>query len=73
MLEAGDIQEGDDEGASLRIEDFRRANVNDGGILTGSTLQALKGYTADSSGAARKAPGTTGGALVGYGSDEDSD
>ena len=71
MLEAGDMQAEDEEASSLRIEDLRRGNDNSGGILTGSTLQALKGYTADSS--ARKAPEQSGGPLVGYGSDEDSD
>ncbi|KAJ4353832.1 Pre-mRNA-splicing factor [Didymosphaeria variabile] len=42
------------------------------GILSGSTLAALKGYTAKST-AKTPTPVATGGVLVGYGSDDDSD
>lgn len=73
LLEAGDIQDQeDDDDVPLRIEDFKRTQQqSESGILSGTTLSALKGYTADSS--ARKAPDKPAGPLVGYGSDEDSD
>ncbi|KAF2218504.1 hypothetical protein BDZ85DRAFT_270233 [Elsinoe ampelina] len=73
MLEAGDGgDEDEDEGAPLRAEDFAREEEEQGGILSGSTLKALKGYGA-SSGPAQPATDKPGGPLVGYGSDEDSD
>jgi len=75
LLEAGDVQgEGDDDEAPLRVEDVKRSQQSSGGILSGSTLNALKGYTASAStGSGKKAPDKPAGPLVGYGSDEDSD
>jgi hypothetical protein len=72
LLEAGDPQDEDEEGAPLRIEDMKRQDAPSG-ILGGSTLSALKGFTAGSSAAASKAPDKPAGPLVGYGSDDDSD
>ncbi|KAH0376486.1 pre-mRNA-splicing factor cwc2, partial [Aureobasidium melanogenum] len=72
LLEAGDVQDEDDEGAPLRIEDIKRQDAPSG-ILGGSTLSALKGFTAGSGAAASKAPDKPAGPLVGYGSDDDSD
>lgn len=71
-LEAGDMQDEDvdDESGPLRIEDLKRQEVA-GGILSGSTLSALKGYTATAS--ESKAPDKPSGPLVGYGSDDESD
>ena len=70
LLEAGDLED-EDEGAPLRIEDMKRQESS--GILGGSTLNALKGFTAGSGAAASKAPDKPAGPLVGYGSDDDSD
>ncbi|TIA64233.1 pre-mRNA-splicing factor cwc2 [Aureobasidium pullulans] len=72
LLEAGDLQDEDEEGAPLRIEDMKRQEAPSG-ILGGSTLSALKGFTAGSGGAASKAADKPAGPLVGYGSDDDSD
>ncbi|THW63244.1 pre-mRNA-splicing factor cwc2 [Aureobasidium pullulans] len=72
LLEAGDLQDEDEEGAPLRIEDVKRQEAPSG-ILGGSTLSALKGFTAGSGGAASKAADKPAGPLVGYGSDDDSD
>lgn len=71
LLEDGDLQQ-DDEDAPLRIEDLRKPQET-GGILSGSTLSALKGYSAGSNVLAKKAPDKPAGPLVGYGSDDDSD
>lgn len=73
LLESGDWQEEEDDGgAPLRIEDLKRTQQSTGGgILSGSTLSALKGYTASDSSA--KAPDKPAGPLVGYGSDDESD
>lgn len=71
LLDAGDLQYDEDEGAPLRIEDLKKPQESAGGILSGSTLTALKGYTAGSS--AKKAPDKPAGPLVGYGSDDESD
>lgn len=74
LLEAGDLQEDEDEdgGAPLRIEDIKRQDAPSG-ILSGSTLSALQGFTSNSGAAAGKAPDKPSGPLVGYGSDDDSD
>lgn len=71
LLDAGDLQDDEDEGAPLRIEDLKRPQESAGGLLSGSTLTALKGYTAGSS--TKKAPDKPAGPLVGYGSDDESD
>jgi hypothetical protein len=49
------------------------ANGNGNGIINSATLEALKGYSARGSGPITAPKATTGGPLVGYGSDEDSD
>lgn len=72
LLEAGDLQERDDEDGPLEIDHFKGAE-NNGGILSGSTLKALQGYTVESNGSTKKAPDKIAGPLVGYGSDDDSD
>ena len=66
------LEDEDEEGAPLRIEDMKRQEAPSG-ILGGSTLSALKGFTAGSGGAASKAADKPAGPLVGYGSDDDSD
>jgi len=68
MLEGGDDAD-EDEYAALMPQQQLEAPRGDG-ILSGATLAALKGYTANTS-AKRPAPAM--GPLVGYGSDEDSD
>ncbi|GAB7347891.1 hypothetical protein MBLNU459_g5415t1 [Dothideomycetes sp. NU459] len=68
MLAAGDLNDDDD--TPLQIEDFRKPQEA-AGILSGSTLSALKGYTAGSYDVAKKAPDKPAGPLVGYGSDDD--
>jgi hypothetical protein len=68
MLEGGD-DDADDEYAALAPQQQLQAPQGNG-ILSGSTLAALKGYTANTT-AKRPAPAM--GPLVGYGSDEDSD
>lgn len=65
---AGGEGEGDEDG-TYGLGQQAQAQTSSG-ILSGSTLQALKGYTANT--AAKKAPPAMG-PLVGYGSDEDSD
>lgn len=75
LLEAGDMQEEDedeDEGP-LMVEHFKQPAEAPSGILSGSTLQALKGYTAGSNAQTRQAPDKPAGPLVGYGSDDESD
>lgn len=72
LLEAGDVQEGEDDEGPLGVEHFKGAENAPGGILSGSTLIALKGYTAGANGTAKKAPDKVAGPLVGY-DDEDSD
>ncbi|KAI5207134.1 pre-mRNA-splicing factor cwc2 [Aureobasidium subglaciale] len=71
LLEAGDSQD-EEEGVPLRIEDMRRQDAPSG-ILGGSTLSALQGFTAGSGATSTKASDKAAGPLVGYGSDEDSD
>lgn len=67
MLEAGG-QDDDEEYAALMPQQNTQAGGN--GILSGSTLAALKGYTATAS---NKRPAPSGPLLAGYGSDDDSD
>ncbi|KAF2680169.1 RNA binding protein [Lentithecium fluviatile CBS 122367] len=67
MLEGGEA--GVDEYAALQPQQQLEAPASNG-ILSGSTLAVLKGYTANTT-AKRPAPAM--GPLVGYGSDEDSD
>lgn len=64
--------EGDGEGEDVYAALQQRQETSKGGILSGSTLTALKGYTASSSSAAKSAAPAAG-PLVGYGSDDDSD
>lgn len=71
LLEASDVKDEDDDDAPLSIEHLKGPQQAASGILSGTTLSALKGYTADSS--AKKAPDKPSGPLVGYGSDEESD
>ena len=69
-----DTADDDDEDGPLRIEDIKRPEEdNSKGILSGSTLNALKGFSAGPTGAAKKAPDKASGLLVGYGSDDDDD
>ncbi|KAJ4366938.1 Pre-mRNA-splicing factor [Neocucurbitaria cava] len=72
MLEAAaDAQEGSDEGAVVPAQvQQEQQQRGGGGILSGSTLAALRGYTATPS---NKRPAPVAGPLVGYGSDDDSD
>jgi hypothetical protein len=67
LLEDGDQ---DDGGVPLRIEDLKQQEAPSG-LLTGSTLSALKGFTAASG--TSTAGKAAAGPLVGYGSDDDSD
>jgi hypothetical protein len=61
------IEEGEQDAYSqLQPQQVQSGN----GILSGSTLAALKGYTASST---NKRPAPMAGPLVGYGSDDDSD
>lgn len=62
----------DDEGGPLKIEDFKKPEEQ-GGILSASTLGALKGYNASDNTVKKSNGNGVGGALVGYGSDDDSD
>jgi RNA recognition motif-containing protein len=48
-------------------------NGNGNGIINSTTLQALKGYSANGSGAATTSKAASSGPLVGYGSDDESD
>ena len=74
LLEAGDIQDDNDNDGPLMIEDLRQPQQSAGGILTGSTLSALKGYTASASNrSASNGADKPTGLLVGYGSDDESD
>ena len=77
MLEApyGDAYAGeDDEDAPLRIEDFKKVGESGGsGLLSTSTLAALRGFQAGSSNGEKKGPDKTSGPLVGYGSDSEDD
>lgn len=66
MIEAGG--EEDEEYGTLMPQQSLQAGGN--GILSGSTLAALKGYTATAS---NKRPAPSGPLLAGYGSDDDSD
>jgi hypothetical protein len=68
MLDGGDA--GDEEYAALAPVSAAQGPLVGNGILSGSTLAALKGYTANTS---VKRPAPAMGPLVGYGSDEDSD
>jgi hypothetical protein len=68
MLEGAEDE--DDAYAALAPQQQLQA-PKENGILSGSTLAALKGYTTNTT-AKRPAPATLG-PLVGYGSDEDSD
>jgi len=71
MLESGGADE-EDEGP-VQLGDFAKAAPPEqSGILTGSTLKALKGYGAGAGGQ-KSAPDKAGGPLVGYGSDDESD
>jgi hypothetical protein len=67
MLESAEA-DGDEYAALAPAQQLQAPGGN--GILSGSTLAALKGYTTNTS-AKRPAPAM--GPLVGYGSDEDSD
>lgn len=67
LIEGGAAQ--DEQSASASIPQETTAPQNTG-ILSGSTLAALKGYTANST-AKKPAPAAAGGLLVGYGSDDD--
>lgn len=71
MIEGtGDVPEDEgEEDGTYGFAQQEQTQTNDG-ILSGSTLQALKGYTANTT--TKKAPPAMG-PLVGYGSDEDSD
>lgn len=70
LLEAGDLD--DDNDAPFSIEDLRKPREM-AGILSGSTLSALKGYTAGSNVSVKRALDKPApGPLVGYGSDDDS-
>lgn len=64
MIEGGELE--DDEEYTSLVPQQEQAS----GILSGSTLAALKGYKATS---APKRPAPSAGPLVGYGSDDDSD
>lgn len=66
MIEAA----GDEDGAYSALAPRQNAQAGGNGILSGSTLAALKGYTATSS---NKRPAPSGPLLAGYGSDDDSD
>ncbi|KAH7122695.1 RNA binding protein [Dendryphion nanum] len=72
MIEGGEVGMEEDEedtyGALVPVDNGEEGVGN--GILSGSTLAALKGYTA-SAGTKKAAP--MAGPLVGYGSDDDSD
>ena len=70
MLEGGDAQEEDEEYGATLPQQQDSSSGNGNGILSNSTLAALKGYTASST---AKKPAATAGPLVGYGSDDDSD
>lgn len=67
MIEAGGAEE---EEAYGTLVPQRNTQPAGSGILSGSTLAALKGYTATSS---NKRPAPSGPLLAGYGSDDDSD
>lgn len=74
LLGGADMQDDDDEQSGpLRIEHLKQRQQGGVGILSGSTLSALKGYTASASESTAKAPDKPAGLLVGYGSDDESD
>ncbi|KAF2157985.1 hypothetical protein K461DRAFT_290244 [Myriangium duriaei CBS 260.36] len=74
MIEGGEGADEDEE-EPLRVQDVQTTQPQqDNGILSSSTLSALKGYGASAASAPKSAPDkANGGALVGYGSDDDSD
>lgn len=67
LIEAADAEEDETYGALLPQQNMQTGG---NGILSGSTLAALKGYTATTS---NKRPAPSGPLLAGYGSDDDSD
>ncbi|KAF2446167.1 hypothetical protein P171DRAFT_430379 [Karstenula rhodostoma CBS 690.94] len=68
MIESGAAQDEQDYPVPAQQEPPAPQNT---GILSGSTLAALKGYTANTT--AKKPAPSASGLLVGYGSDDDSD
>ncbi|PNS15382.1 Pre-mRNA-splicing factor cwc2 [Sphaceloma murrayae] len=72
MIEGGEAEDEEEGGAPVRAEDFMKPEEETGGILSGSTLKALKGYGTGSA-APKPAAERPAGPLVGYGSDEESD
>jgi len=70
LLEAGSAGD-DDEDGPLAIEFPKQAEVQTG-ILSSSTLKALKGYSTNNAPSTASASEKKGGPLVGYGSDDDS-
>ncbi|KAJ8106230.1 hypothetical protein OPT61_g9675 [Boeremia exigua] len=64
------IEAGEDEEEYGALVPQQNAQAGGNGILSGSTLAALKGYTAT---ATNKRPAPSGPLLAGYGSDDDSD
>ena len=59
--------------AAEMSEQMPTANGNSNGIINSATLEALKGYSNNGSGQTAAPKAASGGPLVGYGSDEDSD
>jgi hypothetical protein len=66
MIDSGETYQGHDTSAATQVEQVQSGN----GILSSSTLAALKGFKATPS---NKRPAPVAGPLVGYGSDDDSD
>lgn len=70
MIEGGLVDEEEKMDADAELQEDVSRDVAGNGILSSSTLAALKGYKATS---APKRPAPASGPLVGYGSDDDSD